>query len=133
MTVLQSRINTRDAGFAHNRDHMKAQVEDLRSVVDQIHQGGGAKAQERHTSRGKLLPRDRLNGLLDPGSPFLELSQLAAYKVYEDDVPGAGMITGPAATARIIEIISLLPGLTTTCSARQPRSKTVSAKMRNGR
>ena len=94
MTVLQSRINPRDAAFATNRDHMQTQVEDLRTVVDKIRQGGGAKAQERHTSRGKLLPRERLNAVLDPGSPFLELSQLAAYKVYEDDVPSAGIITG---------------------------------------
>ena len=94
MTVLQSRINTRDAAFADNREHMQTQVDDLRTVVSTIHQGGGDKAQERHTSRGKLLPRERLNALLDPGSPFLELSQLAAYKVYEDDVPGAGIITG---------------------------------------
>ena len=94
MTVLQSRINTRDDTFSTNRDHMQTQVDDLRELVGQIRQGGGAKARERHTSRGKLLPRDRLNALLDPGSPFLELSQLAAYKVYEDDVPGAGIITG---------------------------------------
>jgi 3-methylcrotonyl-CoA carboxylase beta subunit len=94
MTVLQSRINTRDDAFAINRDHMQTQVDDLRAVVDKVRAGGGAKAQERHTSRGKLLPRDRLNALLDPGSPFLELSQLAAYKVYEDEVPGAGIITG---------------------------------------
>ncbi|RLA48434.1 MAG: methylcrotonoyl-CoA carboxylase [Gammaproteobacteria bacterium] len=94
MTVLQSRINTRDTAFATDRDNMQAQVDDLRAVVDKIRQGGGARAQERHISRGKLLPRERLNGVLDPGSPFLELSQLAAYKVYEDDVPGAGIITG---------------------------------------
>ena len=94
MTVLQSRINTRDAAFATNRDNMQAQVDDLRTVVNKIHQGGGEKAQARHTARGKLLPRERLNAVLDPGSPFLELSQLAAYKVYEDDVPGAGIITG---------------------------------------
>jgi 3-methylcrotonyl-CoA carboxylase beta subunit len=94
MTVLQSRINTRDETFATNRTHMQAQVDDLRAVVDKIRAGGGAKAQERHTSRGKLLPRDRLDAVLDPGSPFLELSQLAAYKVYEDEVPGAGIITG---------------------------------------
>jgi len=94
MTVLQTRINTRDNTFSANRDHMQTQVDDLRELVGQIRQGGGAKSRERHTSRGKLLPRDRLNALLDPGSPFLELSQLAAYKVYEDDVPGAGIITG---------------------------------------
>ena len=94
MTVLQSRINTRDAAFVANREHMQAQVDDLQAVIDRIRQGGGPKAQERHTSRGKLLPRDRLNAVLDPGAPFLELSQLAAYQVYEDDVPGAGIITG---------------------------------------
>ena len=94
MALLDSRINTRDDNFDKNREHMEAQVDDLRQRVDVIHQGGGKKAQERHTSRGKLLPRERLNALLDPGSPFLELSQLAAYKVYADDVPGAGIITG---------------------------------------
>ncbi|KZX51344.1 methylcrotonoyl-CoA carboxylase [Halioglobus sp. HI00S01] len=94
MNVLQSRINTRDAAFATNRDAMQAQVDDLRQLVDKVRQGGGAKAQERHVSRGKLLPRERLNALLDPGSPFLELSQLAAHDVYEHDVPAAGIITG---------------------------------------
>jgi 3-methylcrotonyl-CoA carboxylase beta subunit len=94
MSVLQSRINTRDPGFDANREKMQAQVDDLRAVVDGIRQGGGPKAQERHTARGKLLPRERLNALLDPGAPFLELSQLAAHQVYADDVPGAGIITG---------------------------------------
>jgi 3-methylcrotonyl-CoA carboxylase beta subunit len=94
MTELQSRINTRDADFAANRQAMQAQVDDLRQLVDRVRQGGGPRAQERHLSRGKLLPRERLNALLDPGSPFLELSQLAAYRVYEDEVPAAGIITG---------------------------------------
>ncbi len=94
MTLLQTRINPRDEAFGKNRNAMRTQVEDLRERVAEIHRGGGEKARKRHTSRGKLLPRDRLNALLDPGSPFLELSQLAAYKVYEDDVPGAGIITG---------------------------------------
>ena len=94
MALLDSRINTRDDSFGKNQEHMQAQVDDLRRRVDIIQQGGGSKAQERHISRGKLLPRERLNALLDPGSPFLELSQLAAYKVYADDVPGAGIITG---------------------------------------
>jgi 3-methylcrotonyl-CoA carboxylase beta subunit len=94
MTVLQSRINSRDPTFADNREAMQSQVDDLRAVVDRIRQGGGEKAQARHTARGKLLPRERLNALLDPGSPFLELSQLAAHEVYEDAVPGAGIITG---------------------------------------
>jgi 3-methylcrotonyl-CoA carboxylase beta subunit len=94
MAVLTSRLNNRDDAFIANRAHMQAQVDDLRQKVDTIRLGGGTKAQERHTSRGKLLPRERLAALLDPGSPFLELSQLAAYKVYEDDVPCAGIITG---------------------------------------
>ena len=94
MTVLQSRINTRDPAFETNRAHMQAQVDDLKALVARLRQGGGEKAQQRHVSRGKLLPRDRLNALLDPGSPFLELSQLAAYGVYPDEVPGAGIITG---------------------------------------
>ena len=94
MALLDSRINTRDDSFDKNRKHMEAQVDDLRQRVDILHQGGGRKAQKRHTARGKLLPRERLNALLDPGSPFLELSQLAAYKVYADDVPCAGIITG---------------------------------------
>ena len=94
MTLLQTRINTRDETFATNRDAMLAQVNDLRERVAEIRQGGGEKARERHTARGKLLPRERLNALLDPGSPFLELSQMAAYRVYEDNVPGAGIITG---------------------------------------
>ena len=94
MTVLHSQLNTRDAAFVANRENMQEQVDDLRTVVEKIHLGGGEKARERHQARGKLLPRERLNALLDPGSPFLELSQLAAYKVYDDDVPGAGIITG---------------------------------------
>jgi 3-methylcrotonyl-CoA carboxylase beta subunit len=94
MAVLHSRINPRDEIFDRNQGHMQAQVDDLRQKVDTIRLGGGAKAQQRHTARGKLLPRDRLHALLDPGSPFLELSQLAAYQVYEDEVPGAGIITG---------------------------------------
>ena len=94
MTVLQSRLNPRDEAFQANRDHMQAQVNDLRDKVAALREGGGKKAQERHLERGKLLPRQRLQALLDPGSPFLELSQLAALDVYDDPVPGAGIITG---------------------------------------
>ncbi|MFT5710259.1 MAG: 3-methylcrotonyl-CoA carboxylase beta subunit [Halioglobus sp.] len=94
MAILKSRINTRDATFCENREYMQTQVDDLRAKVHKIHRGGGEKARLRHTSRGKLLPRERLSALLDPGSPFLELSQLAAYEVYDDPVPAAGIITG---------------------------------------
>ncbi len=94
MSILHTRLNTRSDEFANNREHMQAQVDDLRELVATLGRGGDEKSRERHTARGKLLPRERLDALLDPGAPFLELSQLAAYKVYEDDVPGAGLITG---------------------------------------
>jgi len=94
MTVLKSKVNVRDAAFEENRGHMQAQVDDLRQLVEHIKQGGGEKYQQRHKARGKLLPRERLDALLDDGSPFLELSQLAAHQVYDDDVPAAGILTG---------------------------------------
>ncbi len=94
MAVLSTRLNTKAADFAQNRAAMQVQVDDLQAQVATVLRGGGEKARERHTSRGKLLPRERLDALLDPGSPFLELSQLAAHNVYEDAVPGAGIITG---------------------------------------
>ncbi len=94
MTILESRINTRAAGFDENREHLQAQVDDLRELVAQIKLGGGEKYRQRHKARGKLLPRERLDAVLDDGSPFLELSQLAAHQVYDDNVPAAGIITG---------------------------------------
>ncbi len=94
MAILQSKINTRSAEFDANAAHMQAQVDDLNAKVAQIKLGGGEQSCARHVSRGKLLPRDRVNGLLDPGTPFLEFSQLAAWEMYDDYVPGAGIITG---------------------------------------
>jgi len=94
MSILTSRHNSRDASAAANRDAMLAQVRDLRELVVRLARGGDERARERHVARGKLLPRERLDALLDPGTPFLELSQLAAHEVYEDAVPGAGLITG---------------------------------------
>jgi 3-methylcrotonyl-CoA carboxylase beta subunit len=94
MSVLTSHLNSADEAFQANRAHMQSLVDDLREHVGRVREGGGEKARERHAAKGKLLPRDRLNALLDPGSPFLELSQLAAHEVYEDSVPGAGIITG---------------------------------------
>ena len=94
MAKIVSKINTRSADFVENAAHMQAQVDDLTAKIGQIKQGGGDKSRERHLSRGKLLPRDRVNALLDPGSAFLEFSQLAAYQVYQDNVPAAGIITG---------------------------------------
>jgi 3-methylcrotonyl-CoA carboxylase beta subunit len=89
MAVLTSAIDPRSADFCANAESMRAQVADLRARVAAIEEGGGAKARERHLARGKLLVRQRIDLLLDPGSPFLELSQLAAHEVYDEEVPVA--------------------------------------------
>lgn len=94
MPRIISKINTKSQEFTDNAAHMQLQVDDLKEKVARIKQGGGEKSNKRHTDRGKLLPRERINGLLDEGSPFLELSQLAAWNVYEDYVPAAGVIAG---------------------------------------
>lgn len=95
MTVLCSKINSRDKTYLENQAAMQALVDDLRAKVNKIHLGGSDKAREKHLQRGKLLVRDRIDKLLDPGTAFLELSQLAAYDVYDNiDVPAAGIITG---------------------------------------
>jgi 3-methylcrotonyl-CoA carboxylase beta subunit len=94
MTVLKSALDTRSEGFRDNARAMRALVDDLREKVAAVKQGGPAQARERHVSRGKLLPRDRVRTLLDPGAPFLELSQLAAHGMYGGDIPAAGIITG---------------------------------------
>ena len=94
MTQIQSRLNPRDESFQANARLMESLVDDLRAKIDQIAQGGGEAARKKHVARGKLLPRDRVRMLCDPGAPFLELSQLAAYHMYHNDAPGAGIITG---------------------------------------
>jgi len=94
MAILHTQINTRSPEFAANSAAMLDQVGDLRALLAHVHAGGGEKAQHRHTSRGKLLPRERINRLLDIGSPFLEIGQLAAYQVYGEEVPAAGVVAG---------------------------------------
>jgi 3-methylcrotonyl-CoA carboxylase beta subunit len=94
MTTLKSSTDPRSEEFRKNADAMRAVVADLRARIGEIKQGGGAEARERHLARGKLLPRERVRALLDIGSPFLELSQLAAYGMYGGEVPAAGIITG---------------------------------------
>jgi 3-methylcrotonyl-CoA carboxylase beta subunit len=94
MPILPSTINTGSAEFKANSDAMGVLVADLSIKVAETKKGGGEKYQQRHVARGKLLPRDRVQHLLDPGSPFLELSQLAALDIYPEDVPCAGIITG---------------------------------------
>src|SRR5438270_3267677 len=73
---------------------MRALVDELEHRRAEAALGGPARARERHRERGKLLPRDRVMRLIDPGSPFLELSPLAAYRMYDDAINGAGLITG---------------------------------------
>lgn len=94
MPAIKSTINTRNQAFQENSNAMQELVKDLKAKIEAISQGGNEKARKRHLDQGKLLPRDRINHLLDQGSPFLELSQLAADNVYEDDVPAAGLIIG---------------------------------------
>jgi len=94
MSIIGSGVNTRAEAFRDNRKAMLGLVEDLRRQVSEISLGGGERACERHLGRGKLLPRERIRVLLDAGSPFLELSQFAAYGMYGGEVPAAGIITG---------------------------------------
>ncbi|KAF3996879.1 carboxyl transferase domain-containing protein [Glaciimonas immobilis] len=99
MPQLESKLNTRSEDFQQNASALSLLVDDLRQKVAQIAQGGGDAARQKHLARGKLLPRDRVQMLLDPGTPFLEFSQLAAYHVYvekngSDAAPAAGVITG---------------------------------------
>ena len=101
MPVLRSSINTKSETFVANAEHMQAQVDDLLEKIKQISLGGGEKAAERHVSRGKLLPRDRINALLDEDTPFLEIGQLAAWEVYDDYVPCAGVVAGIGIVAGI--------------------------------
>ena len=94
MPPIESRVDRRDATFARNHDAMAVLVADLREKIAAVEQGGGEAARARHVARGKLLPRERVRTLLDPGSPFLELSQLAAYGMYDDNIAAAGIVTG---------------------------------------
>jgi 3-methylcrotonyl-CoA carboxylase beta subunit len=92
--VLETRLQLQSPEFAANRDAMGALVADLNAQLRRVAAGGSAEARARHTARGKLLVRDRLDALLDPGSPFLELSALAAHGHYGNEVPAAGLVTG---------------------------------------
>src|SRR5690606_28838824 len=94
MTILESKLNVRSDDFKGNAAAMQALVDDLKAKVEKIAQGGGEEARKKHVARGKLLPRDRVQMLLDPGTPFLEFSQMAAYGMYGDAAPAAGIITG---------------------------------------
>jgi propionyl-CoA carboxylase len=94
MVVLETRIDSSSAEFAANREHNQQLVADLRNRLARVRAGGGPEAVRRHRARGKLLARERIERLVDPGTPFLELSPLAANGMYDDEAPSAGLITG---------------------------------------
>jgi len=91
---IRSTIDTNDDAYQQNQRHNLAQAQQLIRRVHHVRQGGGEKYRQRHESLGKLFVRERIERLLDPGSPFLELSPLAAWGMYDDQAPGAGMVTG---------------------------------------
>ena len=94
MTAIRSSIDTKGSAFESNEDAVRALLDDLSEKLARIKQGGGPEAQAKHEARGKLPVRERIRNLVDPGAPFLEFSQFAAYEVYGDDVPAGGIITG---------------------------------------
>jgi len=94
MTAIKSALSSSSPSFKSNADAMQNLVEELNGRLATAALGGDERSRKRHTERGKLLPRDRVERLIDPGSPFLELSPLAAFDMYEGDIHGAGIITG---------------------------------------
>ena len=94
MPIIESRINPRSQDYTDNARAMQAQLDDLAQQLTQTALGGSEASRAKHVARGKLLPRDRVEQLIDPGSPFLELSPMAAHGMYDGDAPGAGVITG---------------------------------------
>src|SRR6266851_10105136 len=94
MAVLSSSFDRASAQARASRDSMSALVADLHKRLDAVRQGGPEKAREKHAKAGKLLPRERIERLLDPGSPFLEIAPLAALDVYDNEAPSAGIVTG---------------------------------------
>jgi acetyl-CoA carboxylase carboxyltransferase component len=94
METLATRIRLDSPEFRDNHDRMSVLVDELRARLDKVRQGGGTKYLQRHREQGKMPARERIDRLLDPGSPFLELSPLAAWELYENEAPGAGLVTG---------------------------------------
>ena len=94
MDVLSTQINPSDPVFLENKDFMQELVSDLKEKLDKAKEGGGPEVSERHKKRGKLLARERIDGLVDPNTPFLEFSSLAAFNMYNNEAPSAGIVTG---------------------------------------
>ena len=93
MAAIQSRVDVRSREFQESATHLRSLVSDLRDRTATVQRGGSDEARRKHTERGKLLARDRINSLVDPGSALLELSPLAAYGMYGGEVPSAGIVT----------------------------------------
>ena len=94
MPAIESKIKSDSKEFAANETANRKLAADLKEVSAKISEGGSKRSRDRHLSRGKLLPRDRIRSVVDRGAPFLEIGQMAAYGLYEDEVPSAGIITG---------------------------------------
>ncbi len=94
MPSIQSHVDPRSADFRANAEHLRGLVDGLNAELARAAAGGGEKARAKHVERGKLLPRERIHALLDSGSPFLELSPLAAHGLYDGQAPAAGLVTG---------------------------------------
>ncbi len=94
MDILDSHINLRDERFSHNAAHHRALADELNARLALVHEGGGEQAQQRQREQGKLFVRERVDQLLDSGSPFLEIAPLAGWELYDEAVPSGGMVTG---------------------------------------
>src|SRR5215213_4316549 len=94
MEILSSSLDSSSPDFQQNSEHHKGLANELKERLTRIHEGGGEKYRKRQEEQGKLFVRERIERLLDPGSPFLELSALAAYDLYDNEGPGAGIVTG---------------------------------------
>ncbi|MDG1225030.1 MAG: carboxyl transferase domain-containing protein, partial [Burkholderiales bacterium] len=94
MTTLKTKLNIRSKDYLESQSAMETLVADLNEKSAEVRIGGSEAARDKHLARGKLLPRQRIDVLLDEGTPFLELSQLAAYGMYDSAVPSAGIVTG---------------------------------------
>lgn len=94
MSAFETQVKTGENTFQQNADVMLGMTQEMKKLAVKMQEGGGEKARERHRNHGKLLPRDRIELLLDPGSEFLELSLFAGYDLYEDEIPAGGIITG---------------------------------------
>ena len=94
MDILETQINPNDERYQANAAHNRTLAAELRERLALVRQGGGEQYRQRHTEQGKLFVRDRIDRLIDPGSPFLEIAPLAAWELYEDNTPSAGIMTG---------------------------------------